>query len=104
MAANGFQLRETDMPPEALNQLKQRLGLTRAQSSCHTAIIGSYVIEGHVPAHDVIRLLDEAPDALGLSVPGMPIGSPGMEVGDRKESYDVLLIKKDGTTNVFARH
>jgi hypothetical protein len=104
MAANGFQLREMDMPTQDLNLLKQRLGLTRAQASCHTAMIGPYVIEGHVPADDVIRLLNDAPDPLGLSVPGMPIGSPGMEVGDQKEPYDVLLMKKDGTTDVFARH
>jgi len=73
-------------------------------ASCHTAKVGGYVVEGHVPAEDVKRLLAEKPDALGVSVPGMPIGSPGMEQGDTKEPYDVLLLRKDGTAEVYAKH
>ena len=73
-------------------------------ASCHTAKIDGYVIEGHVPAPDIKRLVVEHPDAVGLTVPGMPVGAPGMEQGAESEPYDVLLIKKDGTTEVFAHH
>ncbi|RMF07992.1 MAG: DUF411 domain-containing protein, partial [Alphaproteobacteria bacterium] len=63
-----------------------------------------YVIEGHVPAEDVARLLREKPEAIGLAVPGMPLGSPGMDMGGTKEPYEVLLIRRDGSSEVFARH
>jgi hypothetical protein len=66
--------------------------------------IGGYVIEGHVPASDVKRLVAERPEAIGLAVPGMPVGSPGMEQGGEFEPYDVLLLNKDGATKVFASH
>ena len=66
--------------------------------------MGDYVVEGHVPAADIKRLLAEKPDALGLSVPGMPVGSPGMEMGDRVDNYSVLLLKPDGSSEVFSRH
>jgi hypothetical protein len=71
------------------------------------AMVSSYVIEGHVPAEDIKRLLAEKPDTLdtlGISVPGMPMGSPGMDSGAHSEPYEVLLIRRDGTTEVFARH
>ena len=71
--------------------------------SCHTALIDGYVVEGHVPAADVARLLAERPEARGLSVPGMPVGSPGME-GPDPEKYEVLLFRDDGSTSVYARH
>lgn len=83
--------------------VKARLGVPTSAASCHTALIGGYVIEGHVPVEDIRRLLVEHPDARGLAVPGMPIGSPGMDRGDA-ERYDVLLIARDGTTRVFATH
>ena len=73
-------------------------------ASCHTASVGGYVIEGHVPARDIQRLLTEKPTALGLAVPGMPIGSPGMDgevYGGRRDPYQVLLVQKDGSTQVF---
>ena len=73
-------------------------------AACHTAKVDGYFIEGHVPATDIKRLLDEKPDAIGLTVPGMPVGGPGMEQGTRFDKYDVLLVKKDGTTEVFASH
>jgi len=73
-------------------------------ASCHTAKIDGYVVEGHVPSSDIKRLIAERPDAIGLTVPGMPVGSPGMEQGAEFEPYDVLLIKKDGATEVFARY
>lgn len=103
MAENGIALNTVDVTRSELNRLKARLGLKPEQASCHTAMVSGYVVEGHVPAEDVKRLLVERPDAIGLSVPRMPIGSPGMEVGDTKESYDVLLVRKDGSTEVFAR-
>jgi hypothetical protein len=104
MEKAGFSLAPRDMSSGELMRHKLKLGLSGPQASCHTAEIGGYVVEGHVPADDVKRLLAEKPDAIGLTVPDMPIGSPGMEVGDKKEPYDVLLVKKDGSTEVFAKH
>ena len=78
-------------------------GIADRLASCHTAVVGRYAIEGHVPTADVARLLRERPDARALTVPGMPIGSPGME-GDRREPFSSLLILADGSTGVFARH
>lgn len=87
---------------------RARLGLPSRYGSCHTATIDGYVIEGHVPAADVVRLLRERPKALGLAVPGMPIGSPGMdgpEYGGRKDPYDTLLVERGGGGHrVFAAH
>ena len=76
----------------------------RALESCHTATVGKYVVEGHVPAADIDRLLAEQPEVLGVAVPGMPIGSPGMEMGDEREPYAVLTFDRAGQTTVFARH
>ena len=88
-----------------LNQVKKRVGVPVGMGSCHTAEVGGYFIEGHVPAEDIKRLLSERPDAKGLTVPGMPAGSPGMEVPSGKtQPYEVLLVGKDGTTSVFSRH
>ena len=87
--------------------MRQRLKVSMALGSCHTALVGRYAIEGHVPAKDVQRLLKEKPDAIGLTVPGMPVGSPGMdgpEYGARKDPYDVLLIAMDGSTRVFSSY
>ena len=81
---------------------KQKMGVPRDLSSCHTAIVDGYVVEGHVPADVVKQLLKDRPNATGISVPGMPIGSPGMEQGDRKDPYDVVLFTKDGTRSVYA--
>lgn len=83
---------------------RARLGIPQKFGSCHTALIQGYVIEGHVPATDIQRLLKEKPKALGLSVPGMPIGSPGMDgpaYGGRRDAYQVLLIQRNGGTTVF---
>lgn len=87
-----------------LAKLKADAGLAPDLQSCHTAKIGGYVVEGHVPASDIQRLLAEKPDAVGLTVPGMPMGSPGMEAGGEKEPYEVLLVRRDGTTEVFSRY
>ena len=88
---------------EDLTAIKKMTGVGDHLQSCHTAVVDGYVIEGHVPASEVARLLKEKPQARGLSVPGMPIGSPGME-GPDPETYDVLLFSKDGSTEVFATH
>lgn len=86
---------------------RARLGMPQRFGSCHTAVVGGYVIEGHVPAADIARLLKERPSALGLAVPGMPIGSPGMDgpvYGGRRDAYQVLLIGKDGSAKVFTSY
>lgn len=72
--------------------------------TCHTAFVNGYVVEGHVPADDVKRMLNEKPKIAGIAVPGMPAGSPGMEVGSRMDRYDVIAFNRDGSTRVFVRH
>ena len=104
LEANGLAVTVNATEPLALQRLKAEAGVPAKLASCHTAKIEGYVIEGHVPATDIKRLIEERPEGLGLTVPGMPVGSPGMEQGAESEPYDVLLIKKDGTTEVFARH
>lgn len=104
LQANGFEVIGKNLPTGALTQKKLEAGLKPEQSSCHTGKIAGYTIEGHVPAKDIKRLLMEKPDAIGLTVPDMPLGSPGMEVDGDKESYDVLLLKKDGSTKVYASY
>lgn len=102
MREAGFTVTETDLPLADLNAAKVEAGLRPGQTSCHTARIDGYVIEGHVPAREVRRLLDERPDAIGLTVPDMPYGSPGMgEAGYNADPYDVLLVRRDGTTEVY---
>lgn len=88
-----------------LNVIKQRVGVPVGHGSCHTAEVAGYFVEGHVPADDIKRLLAERPNAKGLAVPGMPIGSPGMETPSGEvKPYDVLLVAQDGSTSVFAHH
>lgn len=101
---HGFTVVPRDVDEAALMEMKTGSRVPRALATCHTAIVGKYVIEGHVPAADIDRLLDEQPDVLGLAVPGMPIGSPGMEMGDRREPYAVLTFDRAGNTAVFERH
>lgn len=99
----GFTVDVHDM--DDLGLVKERLGVPYAKGSCHTAEIGGYVIEGHVPAADIKRLLEEKPNARGLVLPGMPLGSPGMEVPEgRQQPFTVELIHRDGTTEPFAPH
>ena len=102
MQQSGFEVTThnvSDVPAE-----RKKLGMPDRLASCHTAHIGSYIIEGHVPVADIERLLKEKPKALGLAVPGMVAGSPGMESDDPPEHYDTLLVHADGTTRIFARH
>ena len=105
LQANGFtNLRIHDT---GNNAARTRLGMPAKFASCHTATVEGYVLEGHVPAADVRRLLKDKPAALGLAVPDMPIGSPGMdgpEYGNRRDPYDVLLVARDGTSTVFASY
>lgn len=101
LEANGF---EVDIHDTGNNAVRARLGIPADLGGCHTASVGGYAIEGHVPAADIKRLLAQRPDAVGLAVPGMPVGSPGMEQGGRKDAYDVLLVGRDGSRRVFNRY
>lgn len=103
MRRAGFTAKVVEL--EDLAPVRQKHGIRFEQSSCHTGVVGGYAIEGHVPPQDVMRLLRERPKARALVVPGMPIGSPGMEspTGER-EGFEVLLLLPDGSTRVFARH
>jgi len=98
---NGFSLTVIDA---GNNAARARLGLPQKFASCHTGLVQGYVIEGHVPAADIRRLIKEKPDAIGIAVPGMPIGSPGMDgpdYGKQRDPYQVLLIQKNGSSKVF---
>jgi hypothetical protein len=104
LEANGFRVKVHDVGNTAA---RARLKIAAKLGSCHTALVGGYAIEGHVPAADIQRLLKERPDAIGLAVPGMPHGSPGMDgpaYGNRQDPYDVLLIAQDGSTRVFSSY
>ena len=89
---------------EDVTPIARKAGVPDEARSCHTAIVDGYFVEGHVPASDIRKLLRERPKARGITVPGMPIGSPGMEQGDRKETYATLIVDRSGVTRVFARH
>ena len=89
---------------EDMTAVKKRLGVPDALVSCHTTQVGGYFVEGHVPAADIKRLLAEKPKAAGIAVPGMPIGAPGMEIGEQKQPYSTLLISRTGKPSTFARH
>lgn len=102
LKANGFSVRSHDTANMA--QHKYRLGVPPAYESCHTAEVGGYVIEGHVPAREIKRLLKEKPRARGLVVPAMPVGSPGMEADGRKDPYNVLLVKRNGSTRTYVQY
>ena len=101
LQANGFQVKVNDV---GNTSVRARLKVPMKLGSCHTAVIGRYAIEGHVPAADIRRLLKERPDAIGLAVSGMPLGSPGMDgpaFDNQQDPYDVLLIAQGGSTQVF---
>lgn len=101
LQANGFVALPHDDGNDAA---RRRLGMPMRYGSCHTALVDGYAIEGHVPAREIRRLLGERPRALGLAVPAMPVGSPGMDgpaYGGRKDPYDVLLVARDGTASVY---
>ncbi len=103
MQAHGFRVTVFDTGNTAM---RAKLGLPQSLGSCHTALVDGYVLEGHVPADDVKRLLADKPKALGLAVPGMPVGSPGMDgpvYGGRRDTYDVLLVQADAAGRVSTR-
>ncbi len=101
MEKNGFKVVTHEV--ENVPAKRKSLGMPNELGSCHTAKIGNYVIEGHVPAADIKRLLKEKPKAIGLAVPGMPGGSPGMDIPN-SPPYETLLVQVDGSTHVFSKH
>ncbi|MFZ3220162.1 MAG: DUF411 domain-containing protein [Rhodoferax sp.] len=104
LRANGFTVQVHNSGNTAA---RTRLGVPDALGSCHTAQVGGYALEGHVPAREIRRLLQERPNAIGLAVPGMPIGSPGMNgavYGGRRDAYDVLLVQRGGGTRVYQNY
>lgn len=102
LRADGFAVEAIDVADTA--PVARRLGVPDTLRSCHTGEIGGFAVEGHVPAADIRRLLAARLDAAGLAVPGMPIGSPGMEMGDRRDSYQVLLFERGGAIRVFTTY
>lgn len=104
LQAHGFQVEGNDVGDAQLRAVSQGAGVTDDLASCHTAKVGAYVVEGHVPAADIQRMLKEKPAIAGIAAPGMPMGSPGMEQGGRKEAFDVIAFTKDGKRSVFAKH
>jgi hypothetical protein len=102
LEANGFTVKAHDIKDLVARKTAQ--GVPPTLYSCHTAKVNGYTIEGHVPAADIRRLLKERPKVRGLAVPGMPVGSPGMEQGGHKDRYDVLTFDKQGKTGVYARY
>lgn len=94
----------TDRLVDDLIEVKIESGISQELASCHTAVIDGYIVEGHVPANEIRRLLREQPDAIGIAVPGMPIGSPGMEQGFQQDPYNVILFNETGDRSVFARY
>ncbi len=102
LESSGFRVKTVEVQSTAA--ARARMQIPERLGSCHTAAVGGYALEGHVPAREVRRLLAERPDAVGLAVPGMPIGSPGMdgpEYGGRRDRYDVLLVAKDGSARSY---
>ncbi len=102
LKAAGFSVKFVEV--DDTSPVRKRFGLPEKFGSCHTGVVDGYVIEGHVPAADIKRLLGSRPAALGLAVPGMPIGSPGMEYPGRSDPYDVLLIDRKGRESVFSHY
>ncbi|MCY1225814.1 hypothetical protein D9M68_68420 [compost metagenome] len=102
LRSNGFTVSVHDV--EDTGVYRKRFGMPERFGSCHTGYVGGYAIEGHVPAADIRKLLAAKPRAVGLAVPGMPVGSPGMEQGPRKDPFDVLIVKADGAASVFASY
>jgi hypothetical protein len=102
MKSSGFAVETHDMPDDKLAEVKDTFGVPAALRSCHVALLGAYVLEGHVPADLARRLLAEKPKLVGLAVPGMPAGSPGMEMGARKDKYDVVAFAAGGKRWTYA--
>ncbi len=101
---DGFVVSVEDRSVEALEAFKRERKIPAQFASCHTAVVGRYTLEGHVPVADIRRLLSQQPEAVGLSVPGMVIGSPGMGPEEERDAYDVVLIKRDGSASIFSSY
>jgi len=99
---NGFEVTKVNL--QDVGTIKRQFGITRDLMSCHTAIIDGYAFEGHVPASDIKRFLSKKLDLIGLSVPGMPVGSPGMEMGNRIDRYAVVSFDKKGNVEIFSQY
>jgi hypothetical protein len=99
---NGFRVKP--IHTEDTRGVRRRHGIPEALASCHTGVVEGYALEGHVPAREIRRLLAERPKARGLAVPGMPIGSPGMEQGARRDHYDVLIVHENGRSSVYSSY
>jgi len=104
MQREGFEMLVQDTSWENLSRYKATNGIPDEMVSCHTGLVDGYFVEGHVPAADIRRLLDERPDAVGLATPGMPYGAPGMGPENERDAYTVFLIHKDGSTEVFSHY
>ena len=104
MQEAGFTVNVQNVLGDALYAAKEASGFSDDLWACHTASVGGYIVEGHVPVTELTRLLGERPVALGIATPGMPTGSPGMEYGDEREAYDVMLVNLDGSTEVYASY
>lgn len=102
LQAKGFNVKTNSVTDNQLNEIKAKYGVPRSLQSCHTALVEGYVIEGHVPADLIYRLLKEKLPVIGLAVPGMPEGSPGME-GANPEPYDILAFDRNGGVRLYAR-
>jgi hypothetical protein len=102
MKRNGFTVTAHDLPDDKLSETKDTFGIPATLRSCHVALTGPYVFEGHIPVDLVRKVLKEKPKLAGLTVPGMPVGSPGMEMGGRKDKYEVVAFDKSGKTWVYA--
>jgi hypothetical protein len=99
---HGFKI--TDIKTDDMASIKQKYNINSDLESCHTAIINDYVMEGHIPADDIKHFLKEKPNMIGLSVPGMPLGTPGMEAGDKKQPFAVFAFNKTGTPQVYKEY
>ena len=102
MKSEGFKVNSIET--NEVNTIKQKAGLQAGQTSCHTAFVDGYIVEGHVNYSAIKKMLQEKPNILGITVPGMPIGSPGMEQGNTKQAYNILYVNKDGSTGVYEAH
>jgi hypothetical protein len=102
MKENGFQVTVTEVASTA--DYRRKFGVPESLASCHTAVVNGYTLEGHVPAADVQRLLETRPKAKGLAVPGMPLGSPGMEQGPKHQAYSVILFDEKGSVSEFNKY
>jgi hypothetical protein len=103
MKRSGFVVDAHDVSDDKLAEIKSTAGVPEKLRSCHTALVGQYAFEGHVPADLALKVLREKPTLVALAVPGMPVGSPGMEVGNQKQPYEIMAVARDGKSWVYAR-